>query len=261
MVVHAPFRFAPIHRWIYFPDWQDLVTHDVPFTDGLSGEIEIEIEAKTPLLVGGPRRRAKDNREGEVWPFVIRRRVRTSDGSETEKEEYAIPGSSLQGMVRSILEVAAFARLGPWIDDKRFGIRDLTPAAEPYYQRRLNQIQLGNPIKVDPNVKTGWLRRGDDGEFEMKRCSFARIEYDHLVHLTGVRKDLPNRGDFPAGNAGEVQFKAACQAAEVWRKKSYADERYTWVSPAKLEQDLLVEPRAPHIVPAHRGSSASHTAR
>ena len=50
MTVHAPFRFAPINRWVHFPAWADLVSHDVPFKDGLSGEIDLEIRAETPLL-------------------------------------------------------------------------------------------------------------------------------------------------------------------------------------------------------------------
>ena len=33
MTVHAPFRFAPVHRWVYLPDWADRVSHDVPLRD------------------------------------------------------------------------------------------------------------------------------------------------------------------------------------------------------------------------------------
>src|SRR5688500_2374848 len=138
MSVFAPFRFAPIHRWVYLPEWGPLVSHDVPFKDGLSGEIELEIRAETPLLVGGPRRKPTEKSEGEVWPYQL------PDG------RFAIPPSSLQGMIRSILEIATFGRLGPWIDDRRYGIRDLTPPAEPYYQGRLNDVRGSNPIEVDP---------------------------------------------------------------------------------------------------------------
>jgi CRISPR-associated protein (TIGR03986 family) len=215
MVVSAPFRFAPIHRWVYFPEWGPLVTHDVPFKDGWSGEIELAITAVTPLLVGGARRTPAEAREGEVWP------VQLPGG------RWAIPPSALQGMVRSILEIATFAQLGPWIDDRRFGIRDLTRPAMPYYQKRLNDISGSNPIRVDPRVKTGWLRRRDDGAFELKRCEFARIEYSDLEQLTGVK---PQR----------------------WKGKSNADERYSWVRPAaRLRQRLEVQraepkPRHPH---------------
>ncbi len=215
MSVSAPFRFAPIHRWVHFPEWGPLVTHDVPFKDGWSGEIELEIRAITPLLVGGARRGPKETLEVEVWP------VQLPDG------RWAIPPSSLQGMVRSMLEIATFAQLGPWIDDKRFGIRDLTPPAMPYYQKRLNDISGSNPIRVNPRVKAGWLRRNEDGKFELKRCVFARIEYSDLEQLTGI-------------------------ARNQWSQKSNADERYRWVQPAAaLRQSLDVQramppPRHPH---------------
>lgn len=229
MTVFAPFRFAPVHRWVYFPEWGPLVSHDVPFADGLSGWIELEIKAETPLLVGGARRKPADAREGEVWPFQL------PDG------RWAIPPSGLQGMVRSILEVATFARLGPWIDDRRFGIRDLTPPAEPYYQRRLNNIEGFGPIRVDPRVRTGWLRRLDDGRFQLKPCSFARIEFDDLARLTGIQQ-----GPVP----DQRHEKQAYEKARAWRKKSDADERYGWVKPDALRQSLQVEPAAPQ--PRHR---------
>jgi hypothetical protein len=210
MSVSAPFRFAPIHRWVYFPEWGPLVTHDVPFRDGWSGEIEFDITAVTPLLVGGARRGPTDALEGEVWPIQL------PDG------RWAIPPSSLQGMVRSILEIATFAQLGPWIDDKRFGIRDLTRPAEPYYQRRLNEVSpSSHSIKVDPRVKAGWLRRRDDGEFELKRCELARLEYSDLVQLTGVK-------------------------LEKWRRKSNVVERYSWVEEPQRSLKVEAKERHPH---------------
>jgi CRISPR/Cas system CSM-associated protein Csm3 (group 7 of RAMP superfamily) len=108
MAVTAPFQFARIPRAVWFPNWGNLVSHDVPFKDGYSGTIDIEIEAMTPLLIGGTRREATKEKEGEVWP------VRLPDGT------YAIPGSSLQGVIRNILEIACFGKLGPWVDDKSY---------------------------------------------------------------------------------------------------------------------------------------------
>ena len=113
MPVTAPFRFARINRWIYEPAWAHLVSHDVPFADGLSGEAEVEITAKSSILVGGDRRKATGNREGKVRPFQL------------PDDKYAIPGSALQGMVRAILEVAGFGRLGPRVADQKFGFRGL----------------------------------------------------------------------------------------------------------------------------------------
>lgn len=172
MAIRAPFRFAPISRWVYFPDWAPLVSHDIPFKDGVSGEIGIEIEVMTPLLIGGARRKATEVEPGEVWPF------------KEPQGRYAIPGETLQGLVRSILSIATFGKLGPRIEKKRFGIRDLSKGAKPFYQDQLTESDGNRPVNVRPRVKTGWLRKTDSG-FELKRCKYARIEYNDLVAIAG----------------------------------------------------------------------------
>ncbi|MBQ7691820.1 MAG: hypothetical protein IJT30_11620, partial [Muribaculaceae bacterium] len=61
----APFNFVPLSDKVYFPAWADQISHDVPFSDGLSGELELTITAETPILVGaGP----KEEQDG--WKHV-----------------------------------------------------------------------------------------------------------------------------------------------------------------------------------------------
>jgi CRISPR-associated protein (TIGR03986 family) len=207
MSVHAPFRFSPINRWVHFPDWADLVTHDVPFTDGLSGEVTFEIRADEPLLLGGARRKPPTNddlgaRPGAVVPF------RLADG------RYAIAGSSLQGLVRSILEIAAFAKLGDRIDRRRFAYRDVGEheTAKSLYRGRMTTGQGSKP---------GWLFKTDKGPVIVP-CKKARIGFQDIVAL---RSDPANR------RTGFLQ------------NKSDAAERYTWfcdsnVSALNIEVDL-----------------------
>ncbi len=222
MAITAPFQFARIPRAVWFPEWGDLVSHDVPFIDGYSGTIDIEIEAMTPLLIGGPRRKATETKAGEVWP------VRLPDGT------YAIPGSSLQGMIRNILEIACFGKLGPWVEQRRFGIRDLTSAAKPYFQDRMLEIvsgNHGNPKQITPNVRTGWLRK-EGNRFFLRTCKMARVEYSLLAPLgTADLADPPKLK--PKENYQSLdQFvtaKTAHDASQTWRKKSDVRERYEWL--------------------------------
>ncbi|MDE0460732.1 MAG: TIGR03986 family CRISPR-associated RAMP protein [Chromatiales bacterium] len=188
MPVKAPFRFARINRWIYEPAWAPLVSHDVPFADGLSGEAEVKITAKSSILVGGDRRKATAEEAGEVRPFQL------PDGA------YAIPGSALQGMARAILEVAGFGRLGPWVENRKFGLRDLsgTPTARQHYRSRLSSmpfIQEGAPNEVTINSKAGWLMKSPNGSPCILPCEYARIRLDDVLsfkqtlnpkHLPGV---------------------------------------------------------------------------
>lgn len=263
MTVHAPFRFARIPRFVYMPDWAEFISHDVPFADGVSGEVDIEIRTETPLLVGGRRRKATDKRRGEVWPFEI-----IKDG----KGQYAIPPSSLQGMVRSILEIATFGRLGSFVDDRRFGIRELTPKAAPFYQDRLIHGPRDN---LRPQVKAGWLRYTLQG-FEFKKRELARVEYDLLENHTGI----PTHGQRLARRGTPAQFDEFKKAVDIleaqsaknrkknlhdrryewsgehafgaWPRRSSAEQRYSWVTDkARLQAKCLVDIPRPH--PHKRG--------
>jgi CRISPR-associated protein (TIGR03986 family) len=216
MTVHAPFRFAPINRWVYFPEWADLVHHDIPFKDGLSGEIELEIRAETPLLVGGPRRKPGQKgpdgreREGHVTPFRL-----LPDG------RYAIPGSTLQGMTRQILEVASFGRLGTWVDDRRFGIRDLSEPARPYYR----DILVGQDSSGEAKVKAGFLSV-KDGIWSIQPCRLLRIRFSLLPgkgidwtkpSLASERQGwLPSPGPYTTTGDPDVQSIAADPGGKAW---------------------------------------------
>ena len=202
MPVKAPFRFARINRWIYEPAWAPLVSHDVPFADGLSGEAEVEITATSSILVGGDRRKATTGGTGGVQPF------RLPDGS------YAIPGSALQGMARAILEVAGFGRLGPWVENRKFGLRDLsgTPTARKHYQSRLSSMQSiqGALNKVTINSKAGWLMKSPNGSPCILPCEYARI---HLDDVLSFKQALSCNSNLDGG---------------VLRQRSDAKTRYCW---------------------------------
>lgn len=167
----APYRFARVNRWVHFPDWAHHVSHDVPFEDGFCGTIRFDVQAMTPVLVGGPQHRVK-GQVGDIWP------VRLPDG------RYALPPSSLQGMVRSILAVAAFGKLGGRVEDRRFAVRDLsgTATSKMLFQERLTSGEGTVSDPYDPNTKAGWLiRRGR--AVELVSCSVARIAIADLIAL------------------------------------------------------------------------------
>lgn len=177
MAVDAPYRFAPVHRWIYEPAWSEFVSHDVPFMDGLSGSVTVEIEATTPVLVGGPRRKATEGEAGEVWPFKL------------ASGDYALPPSALQGMVRSLLEIVGFGRLGDWIDERRVGYRDLgdSETAQVYYKSRMTS-KSGRVITQ--HAKAGWLLRDGD-RIRLVPCQFARIDFSEIKMLAGGASSDP----------------------------------------------------------------------
>jgi CRISPR-associated protein (TIGR03986 family) len=180
MAVTAPFRFARIPRKVYTPAWGQLVSHDVPFKDGISGEIGLEIIARSPLIVGGARGKPPQDDATEVWPCT------TPDGT-----KWTIPGSTLQGMVRSILEVAAFGKLGPNVANQRFGLRDISGSAtgKALYQPRVTTGRGTRDDPFRPLPQPGWLVRRRDGTKWVVRCHTARPHGNRILALCGAAQD------------------------------------------------------------------------
>ncbi len=50
-MIRSPYNFVPVSDKVFFPDWADQISHDIPFSDGISGKITLEIEAQTPIFV------------------------------------------------------------------------------------------------------------------------------------------------------------------------------------------------------------------
>lgn len=102
-------------------------SHGRPLPDGLSGEIQVRWTVETPLLIGG-----RSNNEP----------VRLG-------ADYILPGASLRGMIRSVMEIVAFARLN-FVDDGRFGLRD--------YEHLTWQKKVQPPGR-ERQSNAGWLEK------------------------------------------------------------------------------------------------------
>lgn len=153
--ISAPYNFVPLPRWVHTPEWSQQVSHDRPFADGLSGEIVYHLVAESPLLVGGHQDKTAEPQR--VEPFQL------PDGS------YAIPGSSVKGMLRAVLEIAGFGRMR-MVDDARPGLRDITG---PF-------VKEAYTAKVRDKMQTGFLRQAGDSGLEIVPCKMARLDHRDL---------------------------------------------------------------------------------
>jgi CRISPR-associated protein (TIGR03986 family) len=198
-MLYAPYTFVPLSPWVFVPEWGPLVSHDLPFKDGLSGSIKIKITAHTPVLCGGERKTepaSYTNSRGQPVNFRCENTVyftRLPDGTP------AIPGYSLRNMIRSVIEIAAFGRM-KLVDDKRFGVRDLTQGAQHIYGRRLFRIVGGAPPgarQVQPLIQAGWLRYDPTNKhWKVRPCAWARVSFQTLANLTGTKEvDWADRED------------------------------------------------------------------
>ncbi|MDS4031995.1 MAG: TIGR03986 family CRISPR-associated RAMP protein [Candidatus Contendobacter sp.] len=170
--IDAPYNFVPLADWVHIPDWAGLVSHDLPFRDGLSGHLDLTITAHTPILVGQEQQPATAHAPGQVHPYQL------PDG------RYALPGTALKGMIRAVVEIASFSRMA-MVDNQRLGVRDLTPAARPFYGDSMTK-PVG-PQTYRALSKAGWLSFDTARRiWSIRPCEYARVEHNDLVAYHGA---------------------------------------------------------------------------
>ncbi len=130
MPISAPYNFVPLNKKVFYPPWGPFVTHDVPFKDGLSGKIELEITAKSPIFIRKP---YDEGNEGDTFyedkdgkrisKEFCHIKIKDNDG--VDRKKYFIPGSSIKGEVTNIIENLTFSEL-KYFNNKHFSVRDMT---------------------------------------------------------------------------------------------------------------------------------------
>lgn len=168
--ITAPYNFVPLAETVVIPDWGHLVSHDIPFRDGLCGSIEFTLTAHTPIMIGG--KRSKQGNTTTVDFFQM------PDGA------YAIPGSSLKGMIRNVLEIATFSRFRQ-VDDRRLSVRDLSAGMSKHYVKALTHSERQNHYAA--KSKAGWLQFGN-GAWHIAPCDHARVDHSLLADFSGLHK-------------------------------------------------------------------------
>ncbi|MFT5815045.1 MAG: CRISPR-associated protein (TIGR03986 family) [Psychroserpens sp.] len=165
--VHTPYHFVPLSKWIYMPDWAHLVSHDVPFKDGISGVIDYTLTNATPLCVGGEQKQIDGQPSLVQW-------------AKDPKGNPVIPGSSLKGMIRNVLEIASFGKFNA-IDDNHFSFRDISNSNSDYAQ-----------FLKRHKVQAGWLKYDNDHEtWIFTESDFCKLS--HKAIKDGVQISIENK--------------------------------------------------------------------
>ncbi len=205
----APYNFVPLSKHVHEAESAQDISIDRPFSDGISGVLDLQIDAHSPLCVGDKNRKASDREPGRVRFF------RLPDGTP------AIPGSSLRGMIRNVMEIACFGRMN-LIDDRRFSLRDLTGAAKEDYTRALvNKSQAGWLFFDDDPKGKGW---------KIRPCRFGRITHGEIAALGSIdahafsqphggkeRRDARERREKKGGGQKDYPAGSAPRKYELWK--------------------------------------------
>lgn len=99
-MIKAPFNFVPLSDKVYFPDWADQISHDIPFEDGLSGTFELEITAETPIFVRNGHKKIDAEEQNETY-----------NSFNHIRDEHFIPSTSIKGEIRSIMQIMSFGKI------------------------------------------------------------------------------------------------------------------------------------------------------
>ncbi len=183
MSIKSPYNFvpAPTEKEVFKPDWADQVSHDVPFSDGESGEIELKITAMSPIFIRNGHK--KDDKTNEFSHYI----------DENGEKKYFIPGSSLKGMFRNVLEIMSFSRMNKnLVNDDRYSFRDLSKSGNLYLSKY-----------KEFEIKGGWLKEDKNGCWVIEECD----EIAFVNHKELAKKGIPFRNLFFEKNPEEKTAK------------------------------------------------------
>lgn len=169
--IKAPYNFVPFNKQVISPHWTEQISHDIPFEDGLSGKIDITLKAESPIFVrdGIGQKQAKENYRDDVQ--------HKSHHFSQYGGKYFIPGTSIKGMIRNVLEILSFGRMEGKVNDHKYALRDLSGAMKNQYLK---------DFKPD-KIFCGWLKKGDDNSYYITDCGIpGRISHREIDRVFGT---------------------------------------------------------------------------
>lgn len=188
---YAPYNFVPLPDAVLpaavavgaSPPWE---AHDHYLAGTHTGWIDLVLKAETPLYV-----RCAPPTEEAAEANPVKNRHRQHFFHHGDPERPVLPGSSLRGMIRSLVEIVAFARFSPELFSDRpliyRAVADTTSLGAGYRTQMLGPNQDTPPrMRFEyplPRLRGGWLRqRGSDWFIQPAREingeTFVHVEYD-----------------------------------------------------------------------------------
>lgn len=200
MTVKAPFNFVPVSDKVYFPEWAGYISHDIPFEDGVSGSIKVKITAKSPIFVRNGHTQAEAEDKSDAF-----KQFSNVDG------KYYIPGTSVKGAIRSVLEIMSFGKM--------------TTQETHKFACKWRDEDYPAPKNLCKEIKTGWLKKDEKGYY-VEECKYARIghvEIDNYLKEAYSERDLFRNAFSKRGNseAFTKSVKDRKTQKEIGRKTSF----------------------------------------
>ena len=142
----APYNFIPLPDKVKTIEPSKLPPHDRYAEERHTGCIKLEITTETPLYVRcGPRVDAirDENSRHDHAALTRKHRHRQDFFHHGQPDRPVIPGSSIRGMIRNLVEILGFGKL-QWFTDKRLiyrAVGDTSSLGKQYRDRMLGQTE------------------------------------------------------------------------------------------------------------------------
>lgn len=175
-MITAPYNFVPLSRIVFFPEWAEKISHDVPFQDGISGKIECELTTESLIYV----------RNGGNWNHSDIMTKPEAQSFFKVGDKFIIPGTSLKGMLRNVIEIISFGKMDK-VDDRKYSIRDLHNPQVYQMTDSINGAYVAKP-------KAAWLSQDKETrEWFLTPCNYARVEQNLLIDFHPNKPDLKRK--------------------------------------------------------------------
>ena len=159
----APYNFVPFCKTPFEIKPSEQVAHDLVDPERLSGEISIQITAKQDIFVSDG---VKDN----------------ADFTKNQYGQYAIPGSTIRGLIRNNVQILGLSSLADDIADYKMMYREVAGGEDRIDRKRYGDILgadqvtfQGHEISVLKNVKAGYIKR-ECGKYYICKTVLDKID-------------------------------------------------------------------------------------
>jgi CRISPR-associated protein (TIGR03986 family) len=225
-VASAPYNFIPLPETVVLAveNANDLPDHDQYHAERHTGYFEVIMTTKAPLYVRCPFTidQFMEQEQGKDSSRPFREQVRNTPDFfyTTDPKHPVIPGSSLRGMLRGVLEIVSYSKIQR-VTEKRLFFRTVdNTSVGKYYRRRMSN-----------KVETGFLVREGANKFVIKTCEMVRVPRKLLGDTSGN-----NLYDGSDQNKTPRWVGKPCQWIPVWVKLS---QNRKFVTQIKYRHDEL----------------------
>lgn len=179
---HAPYNFVPLEEVVIsrYNSYKELPAHNRIEKDRYSGSIHYTITPETAIFIGGSKGK-------EFYKNI--------DGI------YAIPGSTIRGLVRSNMRILGFASVGNEIQDAKFMYRAVA-GKKPKKQKENQKENLREQYRNILGEKSIEVQAKINGEIQLKSVLVAKnvkagyLKYENgKYYIYGTIKDARTKED------------------------------------------------------------------